>query len=455
MPRRIFWWAAGTAIVVVVALVAGAPALAAGAARSPAPAATWPMRSEGGLSVIETPHYVVRTDFAPELGQLVAGHQEALFVELARRLSVVKIGVTEIKRLDILVVGTQKKYEEVVGAGAAGSQGVFVPKRDLLACWSSPDNVDDILAMLRHEGTHQFVRVFISPKCPVWLNEGLAEFFKYGQFRGGPLEVGQVPSAPVGAVRRAIAEGRFIPVARLLALSAEEWAAAVSAGGPSAHLQYHEAWSLVYFLQTADGGRYRTPFLQYITYVARGMTGQQAWAQTFGADTTAIEKRLRQFMADLKPTVGMGCRWNLKVLGLLLGSLPSGTEIPTDMAGVRAAALDGRLGRWVVTMTDGVQMSSTDTEFFKSVFRCPEDTSQGDEPSYELVPGEPGWPPGVRCRHHAGVVLEMSYTKDPATGGYQVQVTARPANQVPGGAAATETPAPRSAKPAGQGSPKP
>jgi len=448
MSRRIFRWAVGPALVVVAAL-------AAGAARSPAPAATWPMRSVGGLSIIETPHYIVRTDFAPELGQLVASHQEALYVELARRLSSLKTGVVEIKRLDILVVGTQKKYEEVVGARAAGTQGMFAPQKDLLACWSSPDNVDDILAMLRHEGTHQFVRVFIGLKCPVWLNEGLAEFFKYGRFHGGQLEVGQVPSAPVGALRSAIAEGQFIPVGRLMAMSPEEWAAAVSAGGPASHLQYHEAWSLVYFLQTADDGKYRTPFLQYITYVARGIAGQQAWERTFGADTTALDKRLLAYLADLRPTVGMGCRWNLKVLGLLLASLPPGTEIPKDMAGVRAAALDGRLGRWVVTMTDGIRMSSTDTEFFKSVFRCPEDSSKGDQPSYELVPGEPGWPPGIRCRHHAAIVLEMSYTKDPATGGYQVQVTARPASEAPGGAAATESPAPRSSKAAGKGSAKP
>lgn len=391
--------------------------------------AGWPVSTQGGDLVVETPHYRVRTDLGPDVGQTVASHQEALYAELYRRMGNIK-KPKAVQRFEVLVLSTQERYLREMGDAAKGSRGIFMLGRDVLACWGSANELDLVLSTLRHEGTHQFVAHFIGPQCPVWLNEGLATFFEQGEFLRGGLEVGQVVPWRVAALRRAIEKGQLVPVGRMLVLTNQEWLGAVHSGSAPASLQYHEAWAMVHFLAFGGNQKYRAAFLQFIYYIARGEDGTRAWEKTFGTNYQAFEDRWREYVEALQPDAQLDCKSHLRGLGLLLLRVAGKTDIVKDMATFRQAAIEGRLGKWTLKSSDGTLVSSDDRDKVADLFKCPQDNRPDAETSYELVPDPAGGAPVVRCRHHAGIVLETQYVKDPESGRMDVTVVARPAASV-------------------------
>jgi hypothetical protein len=194
-------------------------------------ATTWPLKREGDFLVLDTPHYRIKTDYPPEVAQLVAAHQEALFAELFRRMGSGR-SPAQLRKLEIVLVAARKKYIEITGASGVGTQGIFTGDR--ICAWSPPDAVDAALETLRHECAHQFILQLIAKKCPPWLDEGLAEFYRHAQFKGGELLVGQVPLLAANAVKRALAGGRLIPVSRLLEMTENEWLASCTSDCGSA-----------------------------------------------------------------------------------------------------------------------------------------------------------------------------------------------------------------------------
>jgi hypothetical protein len=421
-------------LAVLAVMAPAVPACAAAAAKG------WPMKQEaGGFLTVETAHYVIKTDMGPEAAQLFARHQEALFGELYKRMAGNKAGSVQIPRGTVLVVGSKETYLSMVGPEAKGTQGLFDPNKNQISVWGSNDETDRTLETLRHEGTHQFVRQCIGSKCPLWLNEGLAEFFERAQFVGGQLQVGQAPAYLVRELQRALAEDRLLPVPDMLAITHETWAAAVKDESKDAGLQYAEAWAMVHFLQGADNNKYQGPFIQYIWHLGRGRSSKDAWDLAFGGGIAAFEKRFREYIKDLQPTGGKSCRSNLSILASFLAAYPAGAPMPADIVAYRQALLDGKIGGWTFRDNTGASLSTADPETVKSLFRCPDDTSKGDAPSYELTPAKSGEPPGLRCRCHAGYVLELSYEKGD-DGKLKPKIVSKPAGSVP---QAKTTPAPK------------
>ena len=416
---------------VLLALLAVAAMAAPAGAAAPAAAKGWPMKQDNaGYYVVETPHYVIKTDLGPDAAQLFARHQEALFFELYKRMAGNKADIVQIARGTVVVVGTKEKYLALLGTEAKGSQGQYDPNKNQISAWGSGDEADQALETLRHEGTHQFVRQFIGSKCPLWLNEGLAEFFERAQFVGGQLQVGQTPPYHLRELKLALEEKRLFSIPDMLVRTHEAWLEAVKSGSKEAPLQYAEAWAMVHFLQGADDAKYQGPFIQYIWHLGRGRSSKEAWDAAFGDSVAAFEKRFRDYIKELQPSVSRSCRTNMQLLGFMLIDL--GAEgAPADMAAFRQSLLDGKLGRWTFKDGSGGTISTADPELAKSLFRCPEDTTgKPDVPSYDLLPAKPGEPPGVRCRCHAGLFQELTYEKD-SDGKLKSKIVSKPATSAP------------------------
>jgi hypothetical protein len=186
---------------------------------------------------------------------------------------------------------------------------------------------------------------------------------------------------------------------------------------------------MVHFLQGADNAKYQGPFVQYIWHLGHGRSSNEAWNAAFG-DVAAFEKRFRDYIKELQPSVSRPCRNNLQLLAFILIDL--GAEgAPADMAAFRQSLLDGKLGRWTFKDGTGSPISTADPELAKSLFRCPEDTTgKPDVPSYELIPAKAGEPPGVRCRCHAGLFQELTYEKD-SDGKLKSKIVSKPATSAP------------------------
>ena len=53
-------------------------------------------------------------------------------------------------------------------------------------------------------------------------------------------------------------------------------------------INYDQAWSMVHFLINADGGKYQSGFVNFMTQIGQGQAWPQAWQHNF-ANTAAFE----------------------------------------------------------------------------------------------------------------------------------------------------------------------
>jgi len=408
------------AIVAALALLAG---LAAPEALRAADAPAWPITREGDLYVLQTPHYTFKSDHNPDTIQTLATQQEALFRELYKRMSKTR-PVSEIRRMLIYVYQTEEAYKKAMGKAADGSKGIYTSK----AIGGYGDDLDKLLATYRHEGTHQFIDQFLGAKCPIWLNEGLAVYYENASFVGGELKTGQVPDTYVSLLRQALEGNTLIPVKEMMAITPEDWAAAVAGKATQTSLRYAEAWSMVHFLEHGDDGKYRTPFMQYLYFLARGSPAD-AWRRVFGANLAGFETRWRAYLQGLKPGTLLPCRQQMDLLGRWIAQFYGRhPEHFKDIESFREAARGGAFGYFKLPAYQGLPaVDIRGPKAIGALFRCPDDPTPGDKPSYELVAGKQGELPILRCTHHAGIVYETEYQKNPVTNQISVGVVSKPA----------------------------
>jgi hypothetical protein len=138
-----------------------------------------------------------------------------------------------------------------------------------------------------HEYVHLLVR-HSNLDYPVWLNEGLAEFFSTIEPQGSKMAVGRVP---VDRLAYLNTEARLIPLARLLA---------VEHGDPeyntSAHAGtfYSESWALVHMLMTDS--RYRPHVHAFMDAVGNGADAHAALPSAFGKTLAAVQSDLEGYI---------------------------------------------------------------------------------------------------------------------------------------------------------------
>src|SRR5580765_529704 len=138
-----------------------------------------------------------------------------------------------------------------------------------------------------HEYVHLLVR-HSNLDYPVWLNEGLAEFFSTIEAQGSKMAVGRVP---VDRLVYLNTEARLIPLARLLA---------VEHGDPeyntSAHAGtfYSESWALVHMLMTDS--RYRPHVHAFMDAVGNGADAHAALPSAFGKTLAAVQSDLEGYI---------------------------------------------------------------------------------------------------------------------------------------------------------------
>jgi hypothetical protein len=138
-----------------------------------------------------------------------------------------------------------------------------------------------------HEYVHLLVR-HSNLDYPVWLNEGLAEFFSTIEPQGSKMAVGRVP---VDRLAYLNTEARLIPLARLLA---------VEHGDPeyntSAHVGtfYSESWALVHMLMTDS--RYRPHVHAFMDAVGNGAEAHAALPSAFGKTLAAVQSDLEGYI---------------------------------------------------------------------------------------------------------------------------------------------------------------
>ncbi len=175
--------------------------------------------------------------------------------------------------------------------GMPGSAGVFMGNK--LMALVSNGSTAQTWAVVQHEGFHQFVAAKIGYGIPVWVNEGMAEYFSHAVFTGDQFATGLIPPWRLARVKTRMKAGAFKPLEEMMAMSYSEWSDDLQGAN------YDQAWSMVYFLAHGDDGRYERVFNNFLRDVSRKMQWRRAWDKNFGPDVSAFEQRWRAYWQGL------------------------------------------------------------------------------------------------------------------------------------------------------------
>ena len=136
-----------------------------------------------------------------------------------------------------------------------------------------------------HEYHHLLFRSAVA-RAPVWLTEGLAEFWSTMETRrDGSMEIGR----PNPRHLRALRLGSMMPLARLLAFDGHIH----DQSGEAIAVFYAQSWAVVHYLMLGDGAGGRRTLDRYIGLVERGGDPVEAFVTVYGS-VRAVEIELAE-----------------------------------------------------------------------------------------------------------------------------------------------------------------
>jgi len=384
-----------------------------------------PIRAAQKSKMIVHPseHYTIETDLGQKAAAGIAKNMEAIRAEYIRRLSWLK--GTLPGKFRVVVYKTREDYLDALGAEFQNTGGVYIPNRKMLASFLGDREPSDVLHTLYHEGFHQFISYYITSGTPVWVNEGLAQYFEYSTWIGKKFAVGEAPPTLVGTVKEMVNRDDCIPLAELFGMSYEDWARNLVGSRTAAQKQYAQAWSVVYFLVKAKGGKYEPKLVSYLKALDRGTSFGRAAEEAFGSDLSSLEKAWKAYVrTDLAPSAKYACIENLHIIGFMLTKFEvARTASSPDQLFERLLNTKG----WFVSAGER-RVSPDDPESVVNLFVCPNDL-QGKarkKSSYTFVKVQGATVPAIACPYHRGFTLIARPVFDPNTGNYEFEIDEKP-----------------------------
>lgn len=171
----------------------------------------------------------------------------------------------------------------------ANVAGFFQPGEDVNYIAISLDpNERDPFSTAFHEYVHLHLRDNV-PGTPLWLNEGLAEFYGSMQFSGGEAVLG----APLNHYIRLLRDQEMLPLSTLFT---------IAANSPHYNEQeksgvfYGQSWALVHYLMLGGSGNRQEQFKRFLQSVSRGDAPAKALEDSFGMSVAAVEDELKAYV---------------------------------------------------------------------------------------------------------------------------------------------------------------
>jgi len=245
------------------------------------------------LKTYDSKYYVIQTDLAGDDVRetvLRMTKMAEIYYDRTRDFS----GVIN-QRLPFLMFKNQADYARA--GGMPGSAGVFNGEK-LMAIAGEKVSAGT-WHVVQHEGFHQFAHAVIRGDLPIWVNEGLAEYFGEGIFTGDGFVTGVIPAGRLRRVQETMkVSGRFMSIDRMMNLSHEEWNRQLTGEN------YDQAWSMVQFLAHGEDGKYQKAFTGYMRDIGKSKPAAKAWQDNFG-DAAGFEERWREYWLGLpmNPTI--------------------------------------------------------------------------------------------------------------------------------------------------------
>lgn len=298
--RRMAWVVAGAL------LLAGGAGLPAEPKGPPARLKSYPSR-----------YYVIESDLQDANAVREASARMTAMAEEYHRRTKDFAGTIQ-KRFTFYLFSKEKDYHDA--GGPLGSAGVYNTGKEALMACAEDLGSKQLWHVIQHEGFHQFAHLVIGGQLPVWINEGLAEYFGYGLWTGDGFVTGVVPPYCLKRIQEIIRQDKTVPFLEMLMMTSEEWsghlrdsykgdsadtsktpdktrprkpadAKAEDVKAEKAQINYDQAWAMVHFLVHAESGKYRDAFGGLISDVSHKKDWQQSFKARFGTNVKLFEKK--------------------------------------------------------------------------------------------------------------------------------------------------------------------
>lgn len=246
-------------------------------------------RTENWIEVT-SPHFVVATNSNEKQARRVADQFERMRSVFQKLFP--KLQIDSASPITVLAIRDEKDFralepEAYLAKGQLKLGGLFVRGADK----------NYILMRLDAEGEHPYATVyheythFLLSKAdwfPLWLNEGLAQFYENTDIREKDVALGQPSAVDVELLR----ENRLLPLPTLFA---------VDSNSPYYHEEnkgsifYAESWVLTHYIFIKDYQEKTTHLQQYANLVANKTDAVTAAQRTFG-DLKKLESDLNSYV---------------------------------------------------------------------------------------------------------------------------------------------------------------
>ena len=143
---------------------------------------------------------------------------------------------------------------------------------------------------LQHEHTHLLVNNYF-PAAPLWLKEGLAEFYSTARLSKDRRRVSAGAELPTRV--RQLRGAQLIPLRMLFEV---DQASPYYYESGKRGLFYAQSWALAHFILNGDGGARRARLPRFVELLASGVAPADAFRQAFGFDVDAAEGALSAYV---------------------------------------------------------------------------------------------------------------------------------------------------------------
>ena len=253
----------------------------------------------------KTKHYMIHTKMDRTAVLPIGQHIDLMFELYQERFS----GFTPIEQglMKLYLFEEEDEYVEFMhthNVRGSNSGGMFVYKENLhcLAIWIGDKLKREVRSVLQHEGFHQFAWHYIGKELPVWMNEGLAQYFEDAVIASGELETGIGDVHRINTVKKMIEDRQVVRFERLMAMDHEQWGLVLGASPKRAGMLYAQAWSIVDFLIHGREGKYAPGVNRYLKKLSEGEEAEEAFQSIFGDDYEELRKNWEVYIRKLEPS---------------------------------------------------------------------------------------------------------------------------------------------------------
>jgi tetratricopeptide (TPR) repeat protein len=257
------------------------------------PLAESPISAADRWIEVRSPHFVVVSNSGEKEARKIAGQFEIFRAVFQKALP--KTRVDPGQPLIILAARNESTLKTLIPQywdkkGNMHPIGVFVPGTDrhyvALRLDSEGENPYGVIY-------HEYVHLLISLNfqwVPMWLNEGLAEFYANSELGSKDVSLGR----PSAAHLQLLQERRLLPLEVVLAVThtSPQYNEADTSG-----VFYAESWALVHYLMLDNKTGHTKELAQFINLLQQGAITKDAFQQVFG-DIKKFEQKLGLYMSQ-------------------------------------------------------------------------------------------------------------------------------------------------------------